>query len=216
MVYPTDSGMFWWNCVLKSIFTFSENNEPNDNASITSSSTISTTTISNSGALNANDNNAAAAELVASGGTNNGEECDGNQNVSSVGDSQQSIPSEIETTTTTTATSNPGSQQTQQQKRSGPDTKSPSQMNCELSKKVLRRNLKHVKSECALLLRQISKAKEDNRKSEESMVAKAKYDELEAEVSLLPFYIIELFSIAYFLAAHAQAGTGGPAKVRRV
>lgn len=73
-----------------------------------------------------------------------------------------------------------------------------------------------MKSECALLLRQISKAKEDNRKSEESMVAKVKYDELEAEVSRLPFYIIELFSIAYFLAERAQAGTGRSSKIRRV
>lgn len=164
----------------------SENNEPNDNASITSSSTtISTTTVSNSGVLNANDNNTAAADLAASEETNNGEECDGNQNVSSVGDSQrQSIPSEVETTTTS---SNPSSQQTpqQQQKRSGANAKLPSQISCELNKNVLRRNLKHVKSECALLLRQVSKAKEYSRKSEESMVAKAKYDELEVELSML-------------------------------
>lgn len=160
-----------------------ENNEPLDNASVTSSSTISTTL--------ANDNSA-IGEMAASGGaTSNGEECDGNQNVSSIGasigDAQQSIPSESETTTTTTATSNADHQQQHQQlqKRSDEELKSPSKMNCELSKKVLRRNLKHVKSECALLLRQISKAKEDNRKSEESMVAKAKYDELEAELRVL-------------------------------
>ncbi|KXJ70910.1 hypothetical protein RP20_CCG022079 [Aedes albopictus] len=161
-----------------------ENNELLDNASVTSSATIGTTI--------ANDNSAIGEVAESGGATSNGEECDGNQNVSSIGasidDAQQPIPSESETTTTTTATSNTDQQQQQpqpQQKRSDEEQKSPSKINCELSKKVLRRNLKHVKSECALLLRQISKAKEDNRKSEESMVAKAKYDDLEAELRML-------------------------------
>lgn len=160
-----------------------ENNELLDNASVTSSATIGTTI--------ANDNSAIGEVAESGGATSNGEECDGNQNVSSIGasidDAQQPIPSESETTTTT-ATSNTDQQQQQpqsQQKRSDEEQKSPSKINCELSKKVLRRNLKHVKSECALLLRQISKAKEDNRKSEESMVAKAKYDDLEAELRML-------------------------------
>ncbi|XP_062564077.1 sarcolemmal membrane-associated protein-like isoform X2 [Armigeres subalbatus] len=157
-----------------------ENNEPNDNASVTSSSRISTAT--------ANDNSAVSDVASSDGGTSNGEECDGNQNVSSIGatmgEGLPTIPSESETTTTNTSNLNQADQQ-QQQTRPGEESKSPSRMNCELTKKVLRKNLKHVKSECALLLRQISRAKEDNRKSEESTVAKAKYDELEGELSKL-------------------------------
>lgn len=180
---------------------------------MTSSATIGTTI--------ANDNSAIGEVAESGGATSNGEECDGNQNVSSIGasidDAQQPIPSESETTTTTTATSNTDQQQQQQpqQKRSDEEQKSPSKMNCELSKKVLRRNLKHVKSECALLLRQISKAKEDNRKSEESMVAKAKYDDLEAEVSLMCSCSF-IFYCLLFLAANAQTGTGHTTQVRRV
>lgn len=166
-----------------------ENNEPNDNASVTSSSTTHTTV------PGANDN---AADLLVA----DGEECDGNQNVqnsnSGGGAAAASAPatttepSDNTTTTTANATTiaNTDVQQQPQQpplKRSSAGAKLPAHLSCELNQNVLRRNLKHIKSECALLLRQVSKVREDNRKEEreEGLVAKVKYDELEEEMRAL-------------------------------
>ncbi|XP_055623837.1 sarcolemmal membrane-associated protein [Toxorhynchites rutilus septentrionalis] len=163
--------------------TENENIEANDNSSITSTSTIDTTTITtDSSAAKVNDNDPALTLTV----TNNSADCDGNQNVSSNPNEmmQQSQPS---TTDTPTPATNGQKQQVQQQhqKRSLVGTKLPSHLSCELNQNVLRRNLKHIKSECALLLRQVSKTKEDNKKNEDNIVAKVKCDELEAELQML-------------------------------
>ncbi|XP_053684656.1 sarcolemmal membrane-associated protein [Sabethes cyaneus] len=162
-------------------------NEPNDNTSVTSSSTTSTATAPVAAvSVNANDNGPfeeAMEPLVKSGG----EECDGNQNVSTTGssnvnDSQQMPPSTTESILTTTITT--VTTKDLQQKRSA-GTKLSAHLSCELNQNVLRRNLKHIKSDCALLLRQVSRTNEDNRKNEENLVAKIKYDELEAELRAL-------------------------------
>ncbi|EDS28400.1 tropomyosin [Culex quinquefasciatus] len=159
-----------------------ENNEPNDNASVTSTSTTNTTV---PGAVS--NDNAADPPTIA-----DGEECDGNQNVQNATGESDSQPSTNETTTTTTTTAaatiaNSNADQPQQNppKRSSSGTKLPAHLSCELNQNVLRRNLKHIKSECALLLRQVSKVREDNRKSDDSVVAKVKYDELEGELRTL-------------------------------
>ncbi|XP_039434467.1 sarcolemmal membrane-associated protein-like [Culex pipiens pallens] len=158
-----------------------ENNEPNDNASVTSTSTTNTTV---PGAVS-NDNAADPATIA------DGEECDGNQNVQNATGESDSQPSTNETTTTTTtaavtiANSNADQPQQNPPKRSSSGTKLPAHLSCELNQNVLRRNLKHIKSECALLLRQVSKVREDNRKSDDSVVAKVKYDELEGELRTL-------------------------------
>lgn len=162
-----------------------ENNEPNDNASVTSSSTTHTTV------PGANDN-------TETSDGDDGEECDGNQNVqNSNSEEAASAPTTTEpsdnTTTATTTTTIANSETTQQPptKRSsaGGGAKLPAHLSCELNQNVLRRNLKHIKSECALLLRQVSKvAREDNRKEEREdggMVAKVKYEELEGELRAL-------------------------------
>ncbi|XP_058828235.1 sarcolemmal membrane-associated protein isoform X2 [Topomyia yanbarensis] len=163
----------------------SEYNEPNDNASVTSSSATSTTTANPGSLVSANDNGTLdpASEAM----VNSGEECDGNQNVNSisnddnVNDPQQPPPSTTDTNaivTTTMSTTTSAIRDQQQQKRLSVGTK----ISCELNQNVLRRNLKHIKSEVALLLRQVSKSKEDNRKSENNVVAKAKYEEMETEL----------------------------------
>uniref|UniRef100_A0A1Q3FGD7 Sarcolemmal membrane-associated protein n=1 Tax=Culex tarsalis TaxID=7177 RepID=A0A1Q3FGD7_CULTA len=151
-----------------------ENNEPNDNASVTSSSTTNTTV---PGAVS-NDNSGDPAAVTNA----DGEECDGNQNVqnsAATGESDSQPSTNETTTTTTTATADPPP------KRASSGAKLPAHLSCELNQNVLRRNLKHIKSECALLLRQVSKVREDNRKSDDSVVAKVKYDELEGELRTL-------------------------------
>lgn len=169
-----------------------ENNEPNDNVSVTSSSTTHTTV------PGTNDNSAVDPSDA------DGEECDGNQNVqnSNSGGATGAASAPATTTepsdnTTTTATTIANSDVQQQQpppKRSsvgGGGAKLPAHLSCELNQNVLRRNLKHIKSECALLLRQVSKVvREDNRKDQEreegsGVVAKIKYDELEGELRAL-------------------------------
>lgn len=161
-----------------------ENLEPNDNASMISTSTTSTTTaVTTSSETNVNDNvpvDEASETMVNS----TGEECDGNQNVSttSAGGACDSL---VADTTASAANNPPSENQPPQQKRPLSGTKLPSHLSCELNQNVLRRNLKHIKNECALLLRQVSKTKEDNRKAEDSAVAKAKYNELEEELLAL-------------------------------
>lgn len=163
-----------------------ENIEPNDNVSVTSTSTASTTVPN---IASGSDNSSVDPSLESE--NNSSAECDGNQNVNSTADSNINAedshpvlqPSTIETVTTTTSPI--GDQQQQQTKRSTGGTKLPAHLSCELNQNVLRRNLKHIKSECALLLRQVSKVKEDNRKEEDNTVAKVKCDELEAELRTL-------------------------------
>lgn len=183
---------------------------------MTSTSTTNTTV---PGAVS--NDNAADPPTIA-----DGEECDGNQNVqnSAATGESDSQPSTNETTTTTTTTvaatiANSNADQPQQQqhppKRSSSGTKLPAHLSCELNQNVLRRNLKHIKSECALLLRQVSKVREDNRKSDDSVVAKVKYDELEGEVSWLgSFRLSGFFMLIFICSCERSSKSWSPGHVR--
>ncbi|XP_058456224.1 sarcolemmal membrane-associated protein [Malaya genurostris] len=166
--------------------TASEYNESNDNASVTSSSTTGMTTIHSGGLTSSNDNGPVVLPMEAM--VNSGEECDGNQNINStsnnddnIHDSQQLPPSATETNAIVTMTTTASIKEQQQLKRLSGGMK----ISGELNQNVLRRNLKHIKSECALLLRQICKFKEEDRKNENNIVAKVKYDEMESELRTL-------------------------------
>ena len=61
-------------------------------------------------------------------------------------------------------------------------------INSDLNLNILKRNFKHIKNDCTVLMKQISKINED--KQSEDILSKANSEALEAQVNICEFYYI--------------------------